>query len=249
MITAVVPVSPIKSHPDTAILEQTVASIRHHLPTAEIVLTFDGVRPQQEDRRADYEEHIRRTLWLAKSWGPVYPFVFDEHLHQTGMLRRVLDDIRTPLMLYVEQDCPLVTDEHIEWCDVTGPIERGQSNLVRFHHEAVIPKPHMHLMHDHESGFPGSYALVRTSQWSQRPHVASVAYYRRIMDCYFTPEAKSFVEDKMHSVVQEAFKLDGIAGWQQHRLHIYDPGSGNMKRSYTTDGRAGEPKWDDTQVF
>ena len=61
-ITAVIPVSPIKSHPEIGILTETLDSIRHHLPDAEMIVTFDGVREEQEDRRGDYEEATRRTL-------------------------------------------------------------------------------------------------------------------------------------------------------------------------------------------
>jgi hypothetical protein len=253
VITAVVPVSVIKSHPSTGILEQTLDSIRHHLPDSEIILTFDGVRDEQFKYRLLYEEHIRRVLWLAdKHYGNVCPYIFDEHQHQTGMLRHVLDDIRTPLMLYVEQDTPLVTDEPIEWDRVTDMFEFGYSNLVRLHHEAVIPEDHAHMMHGMESEFDcewcGGTDFIRTSQWSQRPHVASVAYYRRILGSHFSPNARCFIEDKMHGVVDEAFNLDGMLGWNQHRLHIYAP-KGNMKRSYHTDGRAGAPKYDDSQVW
>jgi hypothetical protein len=242
VITAVVPVSPIPSHPDTSILEETVASIRHHLPDSDLFLTFDGVRAEQEDRTKAYEEHIRKILWKAKSWGAVVPFVFDEHLHQTGMLRRVLDEIRTPLLLFVEQDTPLVTDEPIEWDELTTFIQQGHSNVMRLYHEAVIPDEHQHMMHG-LNGFG-----VRTSQWSQRPHVSSVAFYRRIMDTCFSAEAKCFIEDKMHGVVANAFLQDGMYGWDQYKVHIYNPGE-NMKRSYHLDGRSGEPKWDDKQVF
>jgi hypothetical protein len=249
VITAVVPVSVIKSHPSTEILEQTLDSIRHHLPDSEIILTFDGVRDEQYKYRLLYEEHIRRVLWLAdKHYGNVCPYIFDEHQHQTGMLRHVLDDIRTPLMLYVEQDTPLVTDEPIDWYGVEWMLEFGYSNVVRFHHEAVLPEPHQHLMHGYEE-VPVETKFLRTSQWSQRPHVASVAYYRRILKSHFSPNAKCFIEDKMHGVVDEAYNLDGELGWAQHRLHIYDPGQGNMKRSYHTDGRAGGPKYDDSQVW
>jgi hypothetical protein len=103
----------------------------------------------------------------------------------------------------------------------------------------------MHMMHSHDGGF------IRTSQWSQRPHIASVAYYRRILDSHFSADAKCFIEDKMHGVLDQAYILDGIAGWNQHRIHIYDPGNGNgnMKRSYHTDGRAGERKYDERQIF
>lgn len=244
MITVVVPVSVIKSHPDTTILEQTLDSIRTCLPDAEIFLTFDGVRKEQRARQADYDEFIRRALWLADhKYGNILPFLFPRHQHQSGMMRRVINEIDTPLLMYVEQDTPLVTDEPIDWETIQWFINSGRSNLVRLYHEGVVPEAHRHMMHAHEDGF------LRTSQWSQRPHVASLAYYRRILDAHFSPEAKCFLEDKMHSVLDESYRVDGMAGWNQHRVHIYDPGNGNMKRSYHTDGRAGEAKFDDTQVF
>ena len=245
MITVVIPVSPIKSHPEIGILTETVESVRHHLPDAEIFLTFDGVRVEQKRRRKDYDEAIRRTLEMADGpWHPVVPYIFDKHLHQVGMLRAVLSEVRTPLLMYVEQDTPLVCDEPIDFGAITDALGTGVSSLVRLHHEAVIPDEHRHMMHGHESGYP----LLRTSQWSQRPHVAAVAYYRRVLDSYFTQAARSFIEDRMHGVLDESFNVDGVAGWQQHRVHIYDPGNGNMKRSYHTDGRAGEKKYD-RQVF
>lgn len=243
MITVVTPCSPIPSHPDTAIFEQTLESVRHHLPESEIVLTFDGVRPEQEDRRADYEEFIRRTLWLADhKWGNVLPLIFDDHLHQTGMMRAALPHIDTPLVMYVESDTPVVTDEPIHWASVAHYLMDGTANLVRFHHEAHIPPEHKHMMHGEVLG------LTRTSQWSQRPHVARTDYYRRIMDDHFTPGAKSFIEDKMHGVCSEAFILRGMDGWIDHKLCIYTP-EGNIKRSYHLDGRAGGAKFEEKQVF
>ena len=244
MITVVVPVSPIKSHPDIAILDQTLASVRFHLPDAEIILTFDGTRPEQAHRDSDYQEFIRRMLWRAdKVYGNICPYIFSVHQHQTGMLRAVIDEIRTPLILYVEQDTPLVTDEPINWDAITALIEDGTSNVVRLYHEGILQPAHEHMMHGNENEH-----FIRTSQWSQRPHIASVAYYRRILDTHFSANARSFIEDRMHGILHQAHVVDGIAGWLQHRVHIYNPGT-NMKRSYHTDGRAGEPKYDDTQVF
>lgn len=247
MITAVIPVSPIKSHPDTAILTETVHSLRHWLPDAEIVLTFDGVRPEQADRRADYREFVRRALWAADhDWGNVCPFVFETHHHQSGMLQATIDIIDTPLVIYVEQDTPLVVDEPIDFDAICAFVLSGGSNVVRLHHEGRIPDQHQHMIHGADI-YQGT-EFIRTSQWSQRPHIASTAYYRRILDSHFTTGSKSFIEDRMHGVVDQAFRRDGMHGWSQHRIHIYSPGE-NLKRSYHTDGRQGEPKWDDTQVF
>jgi hypothetical protein len=243
VITAIVPVSPIRSHPDTAILTETLGSIRHHLPDAEIVLTFDGVRPEQSDRRADYEEHIRRALWLADHhYRNVVPFVWNEHLHQVGMLRRVLDEIRTPLLLFVEQDTPL-TDDLIDWNACIDLIMSGEADLVRYSHEAEVLPPHRHMtIGEVENGFQ------RTCQFSARPHLASVAYYRRILDAHFSPEARTYTEDVMHGVCHQAYTVDGMRGWYQHRIWIFHP-EGNIRRSYHTDGRAGEPKYEDQLVF
>jgi hypothetical protein len=246
VITVVIPVSPIKSHPDTSVLDETLQSVRHHLPDAELIVTFDGIREQHEHRRTDYDEFTRRALWrLDKHYGNVCPLgPYDEHLHQTGMMRTALEEIRTPLVLYVESDTPLVTDEKIDFDQITEFITAGQSNLVRLSHEAHILEPHRHMFHGTEC----DGLFTRTSQWSQRPHIASVAYYRRILANHFTPNAKSFLEDQMHGVLDEAYRVDGIAGWMQHRVHMYTP-SGNIKRSWHSDGRAGEPKFAETQTF
>jgi hypothetical protein len=84
VITIVMPVSVIPSHPDTDILTETVESVRHHLPDAEIILTFDGIRDAQADRKSDYAEAIRRILWKADHcWGKVAAVEF---------YRRILTD-------------------------------------------------------------------------------------------------------------------------------------------------------------
>lgn len=246
-ITAVIPVSPIPSHPDTAILEETVKSIQHHLPEAEILITFDGVRDEQESRRADYEENIRRILWKClRQWENVTPFIFDDHLHQVGMAREVLPEIKSPLLLYVEQDTPIVTDEPIDWNLVKVSVIGGESNMIRFHHEAHVPAEHDFMM----IGKPGQFEkdLLRTAQWSQRPHVASVLFYERILKSHFSPGANCFIEDKMHSVLHEAYLKHGPTGWNEYRTHIYHP-EGQIKRSYHTDGRQGAEKYDGKQVF
>lgn len=251
-ITVVVPTSPIPIHPGSAILRETVDSVRHHLPDAEIFLCFDGVRPEQAEMQGDYDEYTRRALWHADhEWGNVCPFVFDQHLHQSGMMHKVLPEISTPLLLFVEHDTPLVTDAEIDWRECMWALKGGVSNLVRFHHEAAIPDEHQHMMHGPESldAPSGEYwPLMRTSQWSQRPHLATTALYHRVMG-EFSPDSRSFIEDRMHGVVDEGYRRHGLMGWNPWRLHIYHPEEGSIKRSYHLDGRAGGPKYDDTQVY
>jgi len=235
MITAIVPVSPIPSHPDTAILTETLDSVRHWLPDAEIILTFDGAAPHLEHRRQAYEEHIANALWLADHhYGNICPIIFDDHHHQIGMLAHALNIVETPLVAYIEQDTPMVIDEHIDFDLISGFVSSGRSNCVRLHHESQILPDHQHMVHGDDGGF------IRTSQWSQRPHVASLAFYRRIHADHLDGR-HGFIEDVMHGVLADAYKTYGMAGWNQYCVHLYNPGP-NMQRSYHLDGRAGDPK-------
>lgn len=251
LITVVIPCSPIPSHPSTAILDETIGTIKTHLPDCEIIITFDGIRPEQEDRRADYEKFIYQINWKClhdETYGNVLPIIFDEHSHQVKMLRSAIMKIKTLALLYVEADCPITPDRMIDWEGIIEAIIYGKADLVRLHHEALILPDHKHLMLDDKPQDINGALMMRTQQWSQRPHVASVAYYKRVLRDYFSEDAKSFIEDKMHGVVQSEVEADGEQGWFGHRLWIYTP-VGDIKRSYTTDGRAGEKKYDDTQIF
>lgn len=240
-ITVVIPVSPIKSHPDTKILDETISTIRAHL-NCEIIVTFDGVRSEQEERRDDYEEFIRRALWKCSLEWNATPIIFDKHMHQTGMAKAVIDEIKTPTLLYCEQDTPLTPDLPIDFKICVEKILSGQANVIRYHFESVIPKEHEHMIIGEEDNF------IRTVQWSQRPHLASVAYYRHILNSYFSENTRSFIEDKMHSIVYEDYLHDGVMGWNLHKLYIYKP-EDHLKRSYHTDGREGADKFDKSQVF
>jgi hypothetical protein len=245
-ITVIIPTSPIKSHPSTHILEQTIASVRHHLPNSEIIVTFDGIRPEQEYHREAYTEFTRQMLWkFNRQYTNIVPIVFDEPMHQVAMAREALKHVRTGKILYVEHDTPLVTDLPIDWMACGAMISTGRADLIRFHFEAVIPEEHKHLMLDPEPVELYGQHWLRTIQWSQRPHLASTAFYNRILADHFSPYARTFIEDKMHGVVHEAYINEKSQGWNRYKLWIYAP-EGNYKRSLNLDGREDDPKYDMT---
>lgn len=235
-MAVIVPISPIPSHPDTHILEETIQTIRTHT-NAPILLCFDGVREEQQSLAAQYQEFTRKMLWKCNfEYEGVLPLIFSEHFHQSGMMKFVLEGIKTPFIMYVEHDTPLTPDWPIELDKIKAFIASGESNLVRLHFESVIPDPHKYLMvGEPENGF------LKTKQWSQRPHIASTEYYRKIMDEFFTPESRTFIEDRMHGIVQGN-------DWEANKLHIYHP-EGSIKRSYHLDGRQGAEKYDDKLIY
>lgn len=236
-ITVVLVTSVLPSHPSTAVIEETYNSIRHHLPEAEIIMQIDGLREEQQDRKADYDEYKNQILWKClHEWNNVLPVVFDRHSHQSTMMKETIDLIKTPLLLYVEGDCPLVTDESIDWELCINKIMSGEANTIRFHFEGVIPREHENLMLGRDGQF------MKTVQWSQRPHLSTVLYYKEIVLPSIQPDF--FIEDYFHGKVMNDFYEHGVIGWNKHKLLIYYPKEGrNIKRSYHLDGRAGGRKF------
>lgn len=241
-ITVLVSTSPIKSHPDTAIIDETIASILRHLPGAEIILMHDGVRPEQDHRRADYEAYMQKVLWSADHrWRYTLPLIFEQHLHQAVCTKRALDYVHTPVVLFVEGDTPL-TDGEIPWAGITDTILAGDANCVRFSHEASILAPHRHLMLDDAPQKVRGVPMTRTIQWSQRPHLASTAWYRALLDRYFPGDERDYIEDRVYGRLIADYHRDGDMGWLGWRTWLYTP-DGDIKRSCHTDGRAGESKF------
>lgn len=245
-ITVIIPTSPIPSHPSTAILEETIATVRGQLPHAEIIIGFDGVRPEQERRRPDYEEYTRRVLWLANhEWHNVLPIVFEEHQHQANVTREMLKHVKTPLVLFVEHDTPLTPDREFDWTGLSDAIASGDAHLIRFIHEELILPDYEHMMLDDGPKTLHEVPMVRTVQWSQRPHLASTAFYRQIVDHYFSEDSRTMIEDVMHGVVHNAYLTEGEPAWNLWRMWIYAPDSDSLgiKRSYHLDGRGDDPKY------
>lgn len=241
-VTVIIPTSPIPSHPSTTVIEATVASIRAQLPDSLIIIVADGVRPEQEARRGPYEHYLRRLTWLtAHQWTHVVPLILDHHAHQANTTRAALEMVLSPLVLFVEHDTPLAGD--IDWEGCSRAIQSGRANVIRFHHETEILEPHRHLMLDAEPQDVEGVPLLRTVQWSQRPHLASTGFYRQMLAAYFGTLSRTMIEDVMHGVVHTSWTQHRDAGWQQFRLWMYAP-KGSLQRSLHLDGRADDPKFD-----
>lgn len=237
-VTIVVPTSVLPSHPDTAIIDETISTIRVHFPNNEIILQIDGLREERLSHKVDYDEYKNRVLWKClHEWKNVLPIIFDEHSHQTTMMKKTIGIINTSVILYVEGDAPITPDCEINWQKCLDMLEYNKANTIRFHFEASIPEPHKHLMLGLEDGF------MRTAQWSQRPHLSTVKYYKDTVLPF--SDDKSFIEDRLHGKIQDdilPYDEFDEAGWNQHKLWIYHP-EGNIKRSYHLDGRQGTQKF------
>ena len=241
-VTVLMPSSPIPSHPSLDIIADAVKRIRDvpELAGCEILILLDGVRVEQSDRAASYEEYKRRLI-DACNWSDDFagcmPVVFDKHTHQVAMTRAALSMVRTPLVYFVEHDTYAFGD--IPWQQIADAMSDAVP-VVRFHIFHTVLPEHQHLYHEREE--IGGVPLVRTTQWSQRPHLALTSYYRWLLDTYTREDDISMIEDRVHGPVENE-------PWERFRVRVYAP-EGDMTRSQTSNGRQGDPKmamWFDGQ--
>jgi hypothetical protein len=235
-LTILIPTSPIPSHPSTDIIMETLKKIRGKFGDR-IILMIDGIREEQKDRSEAYNEYIRRLLTICQRDGNAYPMLFKEHTHQVEMTRQALEKVSSKNILFTEHDTPLC--EYIPMDKVFELLET--ENVVRLNHEAYIHPEHEYL-------YLSRGEFSKTAQWSQRPHFARTDFYKRILHKYFSKEAKCMIEDGIHGHVANDYKLRGLAGWNNWRVWTYTP-EGDQKRSYTTDGRKHEPKFDEKFIY
>lgn len=227
VITVLMPTSAIPSHPNTEMIEKTIASVRDRLPTSEIIVMFDGLDPSQAEHKPAYDSYITRLLWkMNYEYKNMMPIVMPSFSHQTGMTIEALTYVETPAILFVEHDTPLIHDTPFD--DLLEVVLRNMAYTVRLNHEDRILDEHKYLQIDDRPRDMHGVPMIRSKQWSQRPHLSLTQYYRDISAKYWKPQM--FIEHCMYGVIVHG-DID------EHRLYIYAP-EGNMLRSTNLNGRA-----------
>ena len=226
-ISVLVPTSPIPHHPSTHILDEVIESIRVHFPDNELFLMIDGVRGQVEHRRADYEEYKRRIIWKCQQeWRNVLPVVFEEYTQQSGMTRKCLEMVKTPLVFFVEHDAPIDNTMPTDWTAIAATLLSGEANMVRMMYWKRIIPEHEYLMLEHVvcNGAP----FVKTIQYSGWPHLARVDWLKNMLGRHFD-ETPKMLEANLYGPVV-------AAPWEHYKVMIYYPEE-NAQRFYHRNGR------------
>jgi len=243
-ISVLIPTSPIAAHPSTGLIEKCIASVRQHLPDAPIYVMIDGIRDEQRHYKERYEQYILKMFTNVDRFSYIHFVHFANFTHQAAMTRKTLETVNTPLLLFVESDCFFLDGLPIDFEGIARVIKSGALNMVQFHCQWepwIIPE-HQHLMLDRERLNYDGVPMVRTWQWSQRPHVASADFYRGFLRNYFSENCRCMIEDRMHDVLMSSRITMGDDGWDSWRLAYYAP-EGSIRRSWTDDGRGSDPKF------
>jgi hypothetical protein len=249
-VTIIIPTSYIPSHPSIKIIETTINNARFHFPNSKIILQIDGMRSEQSNYEKDYNEYKNKVLWKCLyEWKNILPIVFDEHSHQSTMMKKTIDLVKTPLIFYIEGDFSLRIDRDIDWNKCFNMFKYNKANTIRFYLRERIPQDQAYMMCGQEDGF------MKTVQWSQNPHLSFTNYYKDIV----LPSIgeRNYIEDEFHGKVQfdcrcvpndkrnlEATYVFKIKNWEAHKIFIYCPGDGqNLSRVLHLDGRQNTKKF------
>lgn len=226
-ITVVVPTCSRPSHPSTRILDETIASVRASLPDSPLLITCDGPRPEldrsQLMKYAGFCEAIQGRYENAKVT------VFEKRGHQTGNLEAILPEIKTPLLMFCEDDWKILPN--IQWDRLSELILRGTYNYVKLYPQPRVSPWHEHMMRErdhHEFGSEHVFC-IRTVQFSANPHLASTEWYRELYRRHLSNKVE-FIEEVLHGLI-------GQAAWDEYKLAIYNPDAGDMYRCAHLDGK------------
>jgi len=233
-LTILISTSNIPSHPSTKIIEDTIKNLRSYreLKDVEIIIMIDDLRPELKHRTYEYEKYIQRLLWLCNvKWKNILPVITKEWLHQANTTKYCLDFIKTKNILYVEHDCSLTGD--IPFNEINEILKYDTVNYIRLHYSTEIHEQHKYLMR--ESKTINSVPLLKTIQWSQRPHFSTVSFYKKILE-YFSESSRTMIEDLIYGVVINNENKD-------FGLWIYHPEK-NIQRSLSCDGRKSDSKFE-----
>jgi hypothetical protein len=142
------------------------------------------------------------------------------------MLKDALDMVKTPLILYLEDDWEFVNT--IEWDGLSDIIQSGYANYIRFYagHRVVPQNEHMMFERVIEHEIP----LIKTTQFSANPHLASTAFYRDPVLSYCQGKT-DMIENLLHGPCASE-------PWERWRLCIYNGiADATMQRVRHLDGK------------
>lgn len=259
-LTVVIPTSPIPSHSigtnRTAIIDKTLQSIRHHIPNSKIIIMADGVRPQVEHRRSDYEVYKRELRAKLGQYGDCEMTEFDSYTQQAKMLRLTLERVKTPLVFFAEHDTSLVTTHNprdgapstvggietlpedliIDWEAIGHILMSNGAYQVQLCYWQQLPQSYFNFW---QGELPREYYsagkslptthFYRTRQYSQWPNVGRLDFYKRILADHFHPHAIQMIEIPMATIAASS-------PWQKFKIAVYYP-DGNARRFYHNEGR------------
>lgn len=215
MITAIISTSPRPSHPSPRILDRTIVGLRAQLPNCPVVITCDGLSPRDIETDYDSSRYYEFEEKIVDRYPNCQVYMYEDHKHQSGMLGLALDCVKTPLILYLEDDWEFLPYPPIYWDKLFKLVQNGTYNYIRLFAQHRIHPDHEHMMYGRE--MVDDLAFVKTMMWSQNPHICTTDFYRSQVANRCEGQ-RDYIENVM---------CRNIAGtWDTWKMAIYNPREG-----------------------
>jgi hypothetical protein len=133
------------------------------------------------------------------------------------MLETQLRLVRTPYILYVEDDWEFLDYPPIWWDALIEFLKDGRLNYIRLFAQNRIHPLHEHMMRERViwDGVP----FILHQQWSQNPHLSTTQFYNDHVLPLCKSNPADYIENVMHGTCQ-------TGEWKNWKLATYNPVEG-----------------------
>lgn len=192
LLTVVIAASPVPSHPSTALVSETLESLKNCGidPLTRVIIAHDAMPPfrRDNDDRLAYEKYLAQLRIQLAGRPNIQVLCRSRWGHLNGNLRSAMQLVDTPFVLVVQHDFPFVRTidiaallsameqrsgiRHIKFSKrdhTASGWDANTSERLEYLQEIAVPTP------------SGEVRLVRTLGWSDNNHLCRAGYYRDII--------------------------------------------------------------------
>ena len=236
-VTVILCTSPVKTNPSTALIEETVGSMRHYASALEgcpCIVICDGYKIRAENRYRSgqvtvdggekYEEYLRRLRKL--NFGRIVRC--SERLGFGFALKKALTYVRTPFVCVVQHDRNFVRRVDIE--SLVAELEKHQSWLkyiglpttTTLHYPRFVLSKYAFRIEPKR--LSPSITVVPLLQWYDSTHICATQHYRDFVYRGDLVKKGGFVEDKLGQFQLADIRKNGLDAHSVYGTYVLDDG-------------------------
>jgi hypothetical protein len=217
LITVITTTNPIPSIPDVKHLyscQKSLSSIPA-LAKCKKIIVFDGIQPNYESRKEDYDEYKKRVTRLVKK----DPYFSNTRLvfcpswaHLSGAIQKAFRYVNTPYVLIQQHDFTIIKN-----FDINGIVATLAANPYVKHVKLEYNPTNAHARWWNgpvDGVVDGTHfvPLTRIFGWSDVTHVTTAEYYKN----FVLPQCDhGFMEHFLHPAFQRDIEKFGLTFAQQ----------------------------------
>ena len=238
-LTVILCTSPVKTNPSTALIEETVGSMRHYAPELAACPTLvlcDGYKVKDQPKYrsgqvtaeggAKYEAYLERLRALA--FGRMVRCV--ERQGFGFALKHALTFVKTPYVIVVQHDRNFV--RRVDVAAVVRCLEAndaavkyiGLPTSTTLNYQRHVLSKYGIRVEPRDVGPTYGFSLTPLLQWYDSTHVCSTAHYRDFVYRGGLVKKGGFVEDKLGQFQLADIRENGMAAHAKFAQFVLDDG-------------------------